>query len=137
MVIAQFSTVQGNDIRPRRTCKRADGRKLQATRNLLCAGIVALLSLLASCERQPYGFFDDSVSGERQHIVMDGRGGYKVYSYRRDSPLTPQNRTTSETGTYEDTGREEITLTTSDGRIYKIRVWKREDKDAQYRVLGQ
>ncbi|MSQ47059.1 MAG: hypothetical protein EXR78_01530 [Deltaproteobacteria bacterium] len=71
---------------------------------------------------------------------MDGRGNYTIYKYRRgsaDEPYGEGNKTVEEKGLYKDGGEDEIILTNSDGRTYKIRVWNREDKDAQYRVLGQ
>lgn len=110
---------------------RLCGHRPRIMRTLLNAGLGSLLVLFVACYSPPYGFYDDS-SGKV--IGMDGHGNYTIEDLNRD---LRQNRVVVETGTYEDGGGEEITLTTSDGRTYKIRVWEREEKRAQYRVLGQ
>lgn len=103
----------------------------RARRALLGAGLGSLLVLFVACYSPPYGFYDDS-SGKA--IGMDGHGNYTIEDLNRDLRL---NRVVVETGTYKDGGGEEITLTPSDGRTYKIKVWDRGEKRAQYRVLGQ
>lgn len=101
---------------------------------LLIAGILTIATVtafIAYKDALSYGFVDDSTQGEIHKIDLDGQGGYEM-NFLRSPP--PHERVFLESGTYSDPGGNEITLTTENGHIYKIRVWDRDLKRPQYRL---
>lgn len=93
--------------------------------------IIALATIIYIYNSSPSGYFDDSVQGQVYHLLLDGKGKYKI---RFKPKRSNQKYAIIETGTYSDPGDNEITLTTQNGRTYKIRVWGRDTKLPQYRV---
>lgn len=99
---------------------------------LLIASILTIATVTAFVaykDALSYGFVDDSIQGETHKIDLDGQGGYEMSYWR-----SPHERVFLESGTYSDSGGNEITLTTENGHTYKIRVWDRGLKRPQYRL---
>jgi hypothetical protein len=94
--------------------------------------IITLTIITVYVYNNPSGYFDHSVPGKIYHILLDGKGKYKIrFKLKRSG----QRYTIIENGTYSDPGYNEITLTTQNGRTYKIRVWGRGTKLPEYRIM--
>jgi hypothetical protein len=97
---------------------------------LLIASVLTVATVTAFiADSLSYSFVGDSILGEDHKIELDGQGGYEMSYWR-----SIHERVFLETGTYSDSGNNEISLTTNDGRVYKIRVWDRRSKRPQYRL---
>lgn len=89
--------------------------------------VITITAFVAYKDSLSYGFWDDSIPGETHRIELDGYGGYEMNFLNSAHEVV-----FFESGTYSDSGGDEITLTNSDGRTYKIRVWNRASKQPRF-----